>query len=105
MSETKMIRLGSLVLTGEPYEGLRESCVEVRIDDSRSFTVHIDQWREFEHLSALVEAARGWKTVWERAWKQSERRSPDPMYMFIPDEVQALLDAIANLDTLSKVST
>lgn len=45
-------------------------------------------------LEPVWEAAKEWRARHEERWKQTLRRSPDPAYVYLPDDVAALSDAI-----------
>ncbi len=42
----------------------------------------------------VVKAAEAWRDQHRRRWEQTERRSPDPLYVRVPDDVLELADAI-----------
>lgn len=42
----------------------------------------------------VVKAAEEWRDQHRRRWEQTERRSPDPLYVRVPDDVLDLADAI-----------
>lgn len=73
-------------------------CVEevrrLRAELDRQIQLAAALLRENVRMRPVYEAAKAWRVEWRRRRKIDERRSPDPMYMFITDEVQALLDAI-----------